>query len=289
MPEFPAARVTDDHVCPMFDGPKPHKGGPINAPCSVSTKIGDLNAARLGDFAVCVGPLDVIFKGASTVLINDLPAARLTDTTVHLGVISPPCATTVLIGDPAFSLPSNIKVEGDPTFQNRTIRDLYFLSTTPSGAALLARLGAAGKEVRIIPTTASNGFCSPNSSFLARIGVPTGSVVQYNPTFTTTVWDPAGTALNEPPQLILGHELSHALANSEGNHQYGTDPTPPASEPNMDQEEAQAIGAGSHTGQTPSENSIRNDLGMPARRDHFWTGVPPRVTDPPALNLRPGG
>lgn len=50
----------------------------------------------------------------------------------------------------------------------------------------------------------------------------------------------------QPPQVILGHEMTHALANSEGTHRYGTDPSPPASEPGIEQEEAQAIGTGCH-------------------------------------------
>src|SRR5262245_10109751 len=288
MPTLPAARVTDTHTCPV-PGTPPHGGGPLLPPCSVNTLIGSKRAARLGDFALCAGPMDVVFKAASTVLINDLPAARLTDTTAHVGLITTPGEPTVLIGDPAFALPSNITVEGDPSFQNKTIRDLYLISTMPSGAALLSRLGTAGKPLSIVPYTGPNGFCTPESDSDARSGTATGSVVQYNPDFTTTTWDNAGNKINEPPQAILDHELNHALANALGTHRYGTDPTPPPSEPNMDREEAQAIGAGSHTGQNPSENSFRNDLGLPARRDHFWTGNPPAPGEPPALNLRPGG
>lgn len=65
---FPAARVTDMHVCPMFTGPVPHVGGPILPP------------------------------GAPTVLIMNLPAARLTSQCLHGGVVVGPGAPTVLIG-----------------------------------------------------------------------------------------------------------------------------------------------------------------------------------------------
>ncbi len=65
---FPAARITDMHVCPMFTGPVPHVGGPILPP------------------------------GAVTVLIMNLPAARLLDTCAHGGMIVGPGAPTVLIG-----------------------------------------------------------------------------------------------------------------------------------------------------------------------------------------------
>ncbi|MCQ8104786.1 PAAR domain-containing protein [Methylomonas sp. SURF-2] len=75
------------HVCPMFNGPVPHVGGPILPPGAVTTLIGSLPAARATDMAVCVGPPDVIAKGSATVLIGGLPAARMGDQTAHGGVI----------------------------------------------------------------------------------------------------------------------------------------------------------------------------------------------------------
>lgn len=94
---MPAARLTDMHVCPMFDGPKPHVGGPIAAPGCLLVLIGGLPAARVGDMAVCAGPPDVIAIGSVTVFIGGQLAARLGDTTAHGGkiVVGMP---TVLIG-----------------------------------------------------------------------------------------------------------------------------------------------------------------------------------------------
>lgn len=65
---FPAARVSDMHVCPMVTGVVPHVGGPILPP------------------------------GAPTVLIMNLPAARLTSQCAHGGLVVGPGAPTVLIG-----------------------------------------------------------------------------------------------------------------------------------------------------------------------------------------------
>ena len=84
---MPAARITDNHVCPMVTGVVPHVGGPIIPPCMVTVLIGNLPAARVTDKAVCVGPPDVIVKGSATVLIGNLPAARIGDSTAHGGVI----------------------------------------------------------------------------------------------------------------------------------------------------------------------------------------------------------
>ena len=84
----PAARVGDMHTCPMFDGPKPHVGGPILPPGAVTVLIGGMPAARVGDKCVCVSPApDAIAKGSAKVMIGGSPAARLGDSTAHGGVI----------------------------------------------------------------------------------------------------------------------------------------------------------------------------------------------------------
>jgi uncharacterized Zn-binding protein involved in type VI secretion len=93
----PAARLTDMHTCPMFDGPKPHVGGPITGPGCPTVLIGFMPAARIGDMATCVGPPDTIVKGSATVMIGNMPAARIGDNTAHGGVIVAGCPT-VLIG-----------------------------------------------------------------------------------------------------------------------------------------------------------------------------------------------
>ncbi len=85
---MPAARVGDNHTCPMVDpGPKPHVGGPILPVGCPTVLIGNMPAARVGDKAICVGPPDTIANGNPTVLIGNKPAARLGDQTAHGGVI----------------------------------------------------------------------------------------------------------------------------------------------------------------------------------------------------------
>jgi uncharacterized Zn-binding protein involved in type VI secretion len=67
---LPAARVGDGHACPVFDGPKPHGGGPVTPPGSTTVLIGFQPAARMGDQATCVGAPDTIAQGEFTVLIG---------------------------------------------------------------------------------------------------------------------------------------------------------------------------------------------------------------------------
>lgn len=95
---MPAARVGDLHVCPAFNGPVPHVGGPILPPCELTVLTMSMFQARLGDICVCVGPPAPIIKGSMTVLVGSKPAARLMDNTAHGGMIVGPGAPTVLIG-----------------------------------------------------------------------------------------------------------------------------------------------------------------------------------------------
>lgn len=100
----PAARITDMHTCPLSSSKTPHVGGPIIAPGVPSVLIGNLPAAVIGDNCTCVGSLDRITEGSSSVLIYGSPAARMGDKTAHGGVIIHG-QSNVLIGD-NFASPS---------------------------------------------------------------------------------------------------------------------------------------------------------------------------------------
>ncbi len=93
-----AARISDMHTCPMFNGPVPHVGGPIVGPSVPTVLIGGQPAAVIGDLCVCVGPPDSIVKGSGTVFIGGRPAARMGDTTAHGGVIVQGLPTVMIGG-----------------------------------------------------------------------------------------------------------------------------------------------------------------------------------------------
>jgi uncharacterized Zn-binding protein involved in type VI secretion len=303
-----AAHIADKHICPQTS-PIPHVGGPIVPAAWAPVEAEALQAARLADYAGCAGPLDVVFEGAATVLVRGLPFAGLGDHTAHQGVITT-AAGTVTVGGPTFSLPPNFIVKGDAAFQNALIRDLFFLSTLPSGRALIDRLARAGQPITFVPeATPDNSFCSPSSGIAAGAGIPTGSTISYNPNVgvvgyddnrgtptrnpdgTTTWTNPNGSTVNEPPQSVLAHEMVHGLNNAEGNHHSGNDPMPPLTQDGtpdgnqpIEEEEAAAIGTGSHSGDYPTENSVRSDMGLPRRDNHFGA-----ATTAPTGNQRPGG
>ncbi len=96
----PAATILSMHACPMVTPglpPIPHVGGPVIGPGEPTVLIANLPAARVGDSLFCVGPPDTIVKGSSTVLIGGAPAAYLGSSTAHGGSIVAG-VPTVMIG-----------------------------------------------------------------------------------------------------------------------------------------------------------------------------------------------
>lgn len=66
----PAWRATADvHSCPLSTGPNPHGGGVV-AVGSTTVLINNMPAARLGDQVVENGPPNTIVGGASSVMIG---------------------------------------------------------------------------------------------------------------------------------------------------------------------------------------------------------------------------
>ncbi|QGH70906.1 type VI secretion protein [Pseudactinotalea sp. HY158] len=99
----PALRVGDSALCPLFDGPKPHVGGPITPAAGVMTVlIGGQPAAvanAMPSGIACVGPPNGIAMGSTTVLIGNFPAARLGDQSMHGTPIAPgPGSPNVIVG-----------------------------------------------------------------------------------------------------------------------------------------------------------------------------------------------
>jgi len=55
----PAGRAGDMHICPKVDpGPKPHVGG-LTVSGSNNVLINAKPALRVGDKAICIGPVDI--------------------------------------------------------------------------------------------------------------------------------------------------------------------------------------------------------------------------------------
>jgi hypothetical protein len=213
-----------------------------------------------------------IITGSASVYINDHPAARVGDTTACGGAILRG-EPTVLIGGPTFGTSTatvgSIKIQGSPAFIARVTADLAALAATADGRAILARL----TNVTIVEYTGPNSYAIPlnmdtayDGTFFSGSG--SGAVVGYNPNLTLQANTTGGGTAPTPPALVLGHELVHAMHMNEG-------------ETEADDESA-TIGYGSHAGDSPTENSLRTQMGpgLSQRTDHGGTvgrapGVPP--------------
>lgn len=94
-----AARITDNHICPLINpNGSPHTGGLILPPGVPTVTIGGQPAATLGNMCTCAGPPDSITKGSATVTIGGQPAARIGDATAHGGTIAAGCPTVSIGG-----------------------------------------------------------------------------------------------------------------------------------------------------------------------------------------------
>lgn len=299
-PSFPAAVKDDRTLCPMVDQ-KPHVGGSLTPVAVPAPLYEDVEVIRLGDMASCPGVSDVVMEGAATVLANGLPVARVTGKTAHGGVILGPGCASILIGGPMFSLPPNMSIQGPPDFQNKVIRDLFLLSTTPSGKELFRQIALTDQPIRIRPADSALGpydenRAVPDDEGARARGEPTGTTIYYNPDSDLLAYSegsPKYTQTSHPPQVILAHEMIHAKNNAAAEGvvddpscslpEAGGGPTKPF--------ERRGIGLDDHAADYPTENSFREDLGLPKRSDHL---VSDRKGDtvvgepPPRIDLRPG-
>ncbi len=76
---LPAARIGDNHVCPMVTPgvpPIPHVGGPF-VMGSPTVLVGDMPQSRVTDQLICVGPPDMAVMGEPTVLVGMVGAGGL--------------------------------------------------------------------------------------------------------------------------------------------------------------------------------------------------------------------
>jgi uncharacterized Zn-binding protein involved in type VI secretion len=275
-----AARITDMHLCPAVAGVVPHVGGPIIPPCEPTVLTGFLPQARITDQLICVGPLDVIVQGATSVLVGGLFAARIGDQCAHGGKIIVGCPT-VIIGDPALSNPaaaallskiaggtSAISINGTPQYRQEALGALSRLALTPTGLGLLHSLDTSGKTITIQQTNGGNGENASNfanglrNRITGAAGPGSNSVVNWNSKRIST--GPAAWQTRDPA-VGLGHELIHAETDAHGtsdgqNSNYTGADGVVRNAPGYEQ---QAVGLGPYAGNSFTENKLRGDFNKP--------------------------
>lgn len=306
----PAARISDMHVCPMVTPgtpPVPHVGGPISVGAP-TVAIGMLPAARLNDMCVCVGPPDMIAMGSPTVQVCMMMQARMGDPTVHGGMITVGCPQ-VFVGTAANCFPGsvppltdmtftmnpdgtatgtfgpNIVITGTPEFVSKTLGHLTALSSLATGQAAINSLSRNVSITETGPGGDSAGLASGNwSNPNLYNGTGVNATVSHYP-HQQTVYDGSEPWMTMPPHTVLGHELTHAshITNGDVTGNPASGPPIPNDTSGLPQgralEERRTVGNGpdpfygmpDYSGEPFSENSIRNDQGLPPRPRYTQT------------------
>ena len=217
------------------------------------------------------------------VLINGLPAARMGNTTLD-GSVLISGDPSVLIGGDLFSVPPFITIHGTVDFQAKVLRDLYLISTTPSGERLFASLAATGHTVDIqigsksidqsangltksIPCLSEGSVKNNEDPNDPRASNGTGidSLVRYDPDRSTAGAPDWGKPPNYGSDANLFHELTHADGMAHGQMDSKLYPNAPSTLlPFAKGGERRAMGLSPYDDESKypfSENSYRGDRG----------------------------
>lgn len=126
---LPAARIGDNHVCPMVTPgvpPIPHVGGPF-VMGSPTVLVGEMPQSRVTDQLVCVGPPDMAVMGEPTVLVGMAGAGGLAGAMAGLQSMGVPVPMNAAV--------PNTDAIGNPATA-ALLADGTMLVSAPPGAAL---------------------------------------------------------------------------------------------------------------------------------------------------------
>ena len=300
----PAARIGDMHACPMVNGVVPHVGGPFILG-SFTVLVGGMPLSRVTDSLICVGPPDTLIKGAPNVMVGMAGAMGfggimkglcMAGLSIVQRTLSAAAAFpyTVLNADGTYTTQfnANISIHGTLNFQTRALEALHTLQNTRTGHAIFDGVAKSGHHVTIEQTNDDNGYCQAQDP--AGVRDPSkgsDSTVQWNPDHNTV-----DAAAGDSPgsTVILGHEMVHAYHNATGTN--ANDPWysyPGQAGSSALGEERATVGESGvqvldpsgnpvavtdYGSSVPTENSLRDDLGIPRRNSYYpsnWPGGAP--------------
>lgn len=180
-----------------------------------------------------------------------------------------------------------ITIKGDKDYRKKVRAQLDELKKTKSGKQIVDKLdaqGRAGKGVVISHAEPGDNSAIPTGDWKnalpksAKLNPTTGRIdvttpgdgttsnVKFNTDYEPKY--PDGTSCRSPI-VGLGHELIHAINMGAGRLLSDfKDPTDPGVSKTSNHEEAQTIGRGAYVGDSPTDNSLRQELGYKARTSH---------------------
>ena len=189
----------------------------------------------------------------------------------HLNAQHAPPFVVTKLADGSLKVGNSIIIKpkaGDPSFQDKALRDLTTMSNEPPGMDRLNRINNQGKPVTVEygpsnQTTPDNGADAaaagkPGVGGATGTGKGSGSTIEYDPdSEPPTAADPT---INRPSDVALNHEMTHADRNAAGV----SDLTPDTANPNN--------GTVNETNVINEDNTYRSQRVLPDGRT-----VPPRA------------
>lgn len=152
---------------------------------------------------------------------------------------------------------NNIRIEGTPDFVKQSVALLDRLAALPTGKEILRQLGETGKDTVIRATEDDNAYAAPldfadldDASYDAegKAGAGTDAQVMWNPEFQLEGFT---------PEIIMGHELIHALHVHRGELNLTRQTEGPNAGTRL--EELRTIGTDGFEDEAISENALRRE------------------------------
>lgn len=211
-----AARVGDQHVCPMVDGGSPHVGGPIVRGVR-DVKFGGQFASRCTDKALCKGPTDTIMTGALDVFIDgavlDFRAAAAGGNT--LVAVDPSSKRIYIESFLEYSGPG--ASEAYAQMAKSQIEDTWSHTCTRNGVTYQVDVGVH---------TSVNNSGTPTPGYDS-INIDPATKRDTQPLFGTNPGHQDPGNLDHPDDRVPAHEYGHSLGLDDEYHD-----TPTGSVPN---------------------------------------------------------
>jgi uncharacterized Zn-binding protein involved in type VI secretion len=270
-----ASGGADIHQC-VTPVPVPPHGPGVVIDGSPTVLINNLPAARQGDTILeAIGPPNKITMGCPTVIIGVAGATGVQVVPNNfVGPLAPNQITEAENAQVQETLEkiargeSQIKINGTPEYRAEALAALARLMSRPTGRGLVNDLDSAPHTTTIEDSGGPN-VGNTHTAANTNDGLYDNANGKPGPGSDNTVkWNPQRTKIDgedwqtRDPALGLGHELIHAHHSRHGTMAVRT-PVPYVDANGNNRQsrdsELQAVGLGTHTGDTYTENNMRRE------------------------------
>ncbi|MBL4845501.1 MAG: hypothetical protein JKY65_08250 [Planctomycetes bacterium] len=212
-----------------------------------------------------------LVRGISAVLVGVM-VSWASPALAQIATIPTAPATEAVVEGVVADYGYNIRIEGTPEFVEQSVGLLDRLAELPSGRRILEEVGGSGKLTVLRRTTDLNAYASALEaadfveailSYTGERGAGADALVRWNPDLEL---------VGMPPEVLLGHELIHAIHLQRGEALIN--PKQAGHNAGTRWEELRTIGIDGYEGEELTENVLRGE----------WNASNPDALIPPARN-----